>query len=90
LIVRAAKRGQAECTYPLSAVIAARLTGLLPGETTNALAVVDRFLPRPPRELTETRPGAAVEANIESPALHAATVLGRAAAKEYKQVPPSS
>jgi NAD(P)-dependent dehydrogenase (short-subunit alcohol dehydrogenase family) len=89
LIVRAAKRGQAECTYPLSAVIAARLTGLLPGETTNALAVVDRFLPKPPRQLTGTRPGAAVEADIESPALHAATVLGRSAAKEYKQVPPS-
>src|SRR5215212_4676849 len=47
LIVRAAKRGQAECTYPLSAVIAARLNGLLPGATTNALAVVDRFLPKP-------------------------------------------
>jgi NAD(P)-dependent dehydrogenase (short-subunit alcohol dehydrogenase family) len=89
LIVRAAKRGQAECTYPLSAVIAARLTGLLPGETTNALAVVDRFLPKPPRQLTGTRLGAAVEADIESPALHAATVLGRSAAKEYKQVPPS-
>jgi hypothetical protein len=88
--VRAAKRGQAECTYPLSAVVATRLSGLLPGAMTNALAVVDRFLPQPPLAAAGTRPGAAVEADIESPALHAATVLGRAAAKEYKQVPPSS
>src|SRR5215212_6112701 len=48
LIVRAAKRGQAECTYPVSAVFAARLSGLLPTTTTNALTLVDRFLPQPP------------------------------------------
>jgi NAD(P)-dependent dehydrogenase (short-subunit alcohol dehydrogenase family) len=89
LIVRAAKRGQAECTYPLSAVVAARLSGLLPGVTTNALAVVDRFLPQPPQQPGGTRLGAAVEAEIEGPVLRAATILGRAAAEEYKQVPPS-
>jgi NAD(P)-dependent dehydrogenase (short-subunit alcohol dehydrogenase family) len=89
LVVRAAKRGQAECTYPLSAVIAARLSGLLPTTTTNALAVVDRFLPRPPRQAAGTRPGAAVEADIEGPLLRAATILGRGAAEEYKQVPRS-
>jgi NAD(P)-dependent dehydrogenase (short-subunit alcohol dehydrogenase family) len=89
LIVRAAKRGQAECTYPLSAVVAARLSGLLPSVTTNALAVVDRFLPQPLRQAAGTRSGAAVEAEIEGPVLRAATILGRAAAEEYKQVPPS-
>jgi NAD(P)-dependent dehydrogenase (short-subunit alcohol dehydrogenase family) len=89
LVVRAAKRGQAECTYPLSAVIAARLSGLLPTTTTNALAVVDRFLPRPPRQAAGTRPGTAVEADIEGPVLRAATILGRSAAEEYKQVPRS-
>jgi NAD(P)-dependent dehydrogenase (short-subunit alcohol dehydrogenase family) len=89
LIVRAAKRGQAECTYPLSAVVAARLSGLLPGVTTNALALVNRFLPQPPRQPAGTRTGAAVEAEIEGPVLRAATILGRAAAEEYKQVPPS-
>src|SRR5215207_5738776 len=89
LIVRAARRGQAECTYPLSAVVAARLSGLLPGVTTNALALVDRFLPQPPRQPAGTRPGAAVEADIDAPVLRAATILGRAAAEEYKQFPPS-
>jgi hypothetical protein len=89
LIVRAAKRGQAEYTYPLSAVVATRLSGLLPGVTTNALALVNRFLPRPPRQAAGTRPGAAVEADSESALLRAATILGRAAAEEYKQIPRS-
>lgn len=90
LIVRAAKRGEAECTFPLSAVIAARLSGLLPGATTNAMALVDRLMPKPPRQPAGTRSGAAVESGIEAPVLHAATVLGRAAAEEYHQIPPSS
>jgi NAD(P)-dependent dehydrogenase (short-subunit alcohol dehydrogenase family) len=89
LIVRAAKRGQAEYTYPLSAVVAARLSGLLPGATTNILGLVDRFLPQPPRHAAGTRLGAAVEADSESVVLRAATILGRAAAEEYKQVPRS-
>ncbi len=90
LIVRAAKRGQAECTYPVSAVVAARLSGLLPGAATNALALVDRLMPGPPRQAAGTRPGASVEASIGAPVLRAATVLGRAAAEEYNQVSPSS
>ena len=36
LIVRAVKRGQTECTYPVSAVVAARLSGLLPGDDERA------------------------------------------------------
>jgi hypothetical protein len=51
--------------------------------------VVDRFLPQPPRQAAGTRPGAAVEADIEGPVLRAATILGRGAAEEYKQVPRS-
>ena len=89
LIVRAVKRGQAECTYPVSAVVAARLSGLLPGTTTNALTLVDRFLPQPPGQAAGTRTGATLEAQLDSPLLRAATALGRAAAKEYKQVRPA-
>jgi NAD(P)-dependent dehydrogenase (short-subunit alcohol dehydrogenase family) len=89
LIVRATKRGQAEYTYPLSAVVAARVSGLLPGATTNVLGLVDRFLPQSPRQAAGTRLGAAVEADSESAVLRAATILGRAAAEEYKQVPRS-
>src|SRR5215212_2398316 len=89
LIMRATKRGQAECTYPVSAVVAARLSGLLPSTTTNALSLVDRFLPRPPRQAAGTSSGATIEADLGSPLLRAATVLGRAAAREYKQVRPA-
>jgi NAD(P)-dependent dehydrogenase (short-subunit alcohol dehydrogenase family) len=89
LIMRAVKRGQAECTYPVSAVVAARLSGLLPGTTTNALTLVDRFLPQPPRQAARTRTGATLEADLDSPLLRAAMVLGRTAAKEYKQVRPA-
>ena len=89
-IVRATRRGQAECTYPLSAVIVARLSGLLPGATMSALTLVDQIMPGPPRQPAGTRSGAAVETGMEAPVLHAATVLGRAAAEEYHQVAGSS
>ena len=89
LIMRATKRGQAECTYPVSALVAARLSGLLPSTTTNALTLVDRFLPQPPRQAAGTSSGATIEADLGSPLLRAATVLGRAAAREYKQVRPA-
>jgi NAD(P)-dependent dehydrogenase (short-subunit alcohol dehydrogenase family) len=89
LIVSAAKRGQAECTYPVSAVVAARLSGLLPSTTASALTLVDRFLPQPPRQAAGTSPGATIEADLDSPLLRAATILGRAAAEEYKQVRPA-
>jgi NAD(P)-dependent dehydrogenase (short-subunit alcohol dehydrogenase family) len=89
LIVSAAKRGQAECTYPISAVVAARLSGLLPSATTSALTLVDRFLPQPPRQAAGTSLGATIEADFDSPLLRAATVLGRSAAEEYKQVRPA-
>jgi NAD(P)-dependent dehydrogenase (short-subunit alcohol dehydrogenase family) len=89
LIVRAAKRGQADCTYPVSALVAARLSGLLPSATTNVLTLVDRLLPQPPRQPAGTSSGAAIEADLDAPLLRAATVLGRSAAEEYKQVRPT-
>jgi NAD(P)-dependent dehydrogenase (short-subunit alcohol dehydrogenase family) len=89
IIVRATKRGQAECTYPVSAVLAARLSGLLPSTTTNALTLVDRFLPQPPLAAAGTSSGATIDADLDSPILRAATVLGRAAAEEYKQIRPA-
>jgi NAD(P)-dependent dehydrogenase (short-subunit alcohol dehydrogenase family) len=89
LIVRAVKRDQAECTYPISAVVAARLSGLLPSTTTNVLTLVDQLLPQPPRQAAGTSPGATIDADLDSPLLRAATVLGRAAAEEYKQVRPA-
>ena len=89
LIVRAAKRNQTECTYPVSAVVAARLSGLLPNTTTNALTLVNRFLPQAPLAAAGTSSGATIDADLDSLLLRAATVLGRGAANEYKQVRPA-
>ncbi len=84
-IVRAIKRGQAECTFPLSAVIAARVNGVLPGVTAKVLAQVDRLLPALPPRSEGMAPGASVEAGIDSSFLTAATLLGRRAADKLNQ-----
>jgi NAD(P)-dependent dehydrogenase (short-subunit alcohol dehydrogenase family) len=89
LIVRATKQGRPECTYPFSALVAARLSGLVPNVTTSALSLVDRLLPQTPQQPAGTSTGATIDANLEAPLLHAATVLGRSAAEKYKQVRPT-
>ena len=88
IIVRAVKRGQAECAFPLATMLVGRLSGVFPGATAQALAIVDRLLPDPPSHPAGTAPGSAVAAASESPLLHAATTLGRAAAADYNQRPP--
>ena len=86
-IVRAVKRGKAEYTFPLSAVVATRLNGVAPAATARALALVDRFLPAPDGATGSTALGMTVEERIDSPVMAAATTLGRAAAEEYRQYP---
>ncbi|MGH2615695.1 MAG: SDR family NAD(P)-dependent oxidoreductase, partial [Thermomicrobiales bacterium] len=88
-IVSAVRRGDAECTFPLSAVAASRFAGLLPGTAANALTLVDRFLPAAPLYPPAMEPGAAIETGVDSPLFNAATTLGRAAAEEYNQLPPA-
>jgi len=88
IIVAAARRGDAECAFPLSTVLATRLAGLLPGAAAHAAALVDRFLPAPPSHPSGTLPGAAVDPTVDSPLFHLATTLGRSAAAEYNQEPP--
>jgi NAD(P)-dependent dehydrogenase (short-subunit alcohol dehydrogenase family) len=85
IIVRATRRGQAECTYPVSAVVAARLAALLPGITASTLELVDQLLPEAPRGQAQSVPGAVVEEQHPSTLLRAATVLGRAAATQFNQ-----
>jgi NAD(P)-dependent dehydrogenase (short-subunit alcohol dehydrogenase family) len=85
LIVRAARRGQAECTYPISALVAARFSGLLPGITASTLEVVDRLLPESSGQVTALVPGATVAERHPSAMLRAATTLGRAAATKFNQ-----
>ena len=87
LVVRAMTRGQAECTFPLTALLAGRFVGLFPGAGASVLALVDRLLPNPPPRPTDLLPGAAVAAEIDSPFLDAAMTLGQKAAEEFNQVP---
>ncbi|MCC7024901.1 MAG: SDR family oxidoreductase [Thermomicrobiales bacterium] len=85
LIVDAARDRKAECTYPITALLAARFAGLFPGATAEILALVDRLLPGPPALPTEPLPGAVIEATMRAPLLEAATILGRKAAEEYNE-----
>jgi NAD(P)-dependent dehydrogenase (short-subunit alcohol dehydrogenase family) len=88
IIVRAARRGEAECIFPFTATLAARVSGALPGPTAQTLALVDRLLPQPAPATTGMSPGGVVAAEIDSPLLAGATILGRRAAEEYNQRPP--
>ena len=86
-IVTAIKRGTPELTFPVSAVVAARLNGLAPGLTASALALVDRVLPEAPTAPPAPAAGAEIDAALAAPVFEAATTLGRAAAAEWNQRP---
>jgi NAD(P)-dependent dehydrogenase (short-subunit alcohol dehydrogenase family) len=90
LIVRAAKRGDVECTFPLSALLAARATGLAPAATAEVLELVDRLMPAPTARPAEFEPGRAVVADVDSPVLRAATTLGWNAARDHNEMPPGA
>ena len=88
LILDAAKRGAAECSFPFTATIADRVSGLLPGVTAAVVALVARMMPEPPGSRTGIAPGAVVASGMDAPLLEAATTLGRAAAREYNEMRP--
>lgn len=90
LVVRGIKRGTAELTYPISAVLATRLNGLAPNLAARVFALMDRALPAATSDTPGTTPGAAVQARIDAPLLDKATVLGRDAAGEFNQQPAAS
>ena len=90
LIVQSTRRGEAECSFPFTAAIAGRISGLLPGATAAALSLVDRLLPQTHGRGTGIAPGEVVASGMDSPLLEAATTLGRAAAVEYNEMRPSS
>ena len=89
LIVRAMRRGEAECTFPFTATLAARVSGALPGATAQVLTLVDRLLPEPVPATAGMSPGTVVAEEVDSRLLDAATILGRRAAEAYNQFPPA-
>jgi hypothetical protein len=86
-IVAAIKRGDAERILTPQASIAARLHGLFPGLTTNALSMVNRMLPEPASNRVERR-------GTEIPSLHKGalsylTALGRSSGRRMNQPVPA-
>ena len=88
-IVRAVRRGKADHTFPLSAVVLTRLHGLFPGAAANVLGAVNRLMPGPDGAGTDTAnvAGAAIDHEVRSPVFDALTILGRAAARRFNQAP---
>ncbi len=84
--VRAIKRGQAECIYPLQFSLVARLHGLAPATTVRALSLADRLIPKS-GEGDTTVPGNEIDSTIESKPWRLLTTLGRRAAEKFRERP---
>ncbi|MDP9368131.1 MAG: hypothetical protein M3Q03_07625, partial [Chloroflexota bacterium] len=90
LIVRAAKRGEAERIFPASANILVRLHGLFPGTTANILRGVNRLFPSAQGVATskDTARGSELDAPLRRSRLwRALTAKGRDAALDLNQNP---
>jgi hypothetical protein len=87
-IVASIKRGDAERILSPQASIAARLHGLFPGLTTDALALVNRMLlPQPSQNRVERR-GKDIR-RLHTGALSYLTALGRSSGKRMNQPVPA-
>ena len=84
IIVRAVKRGAAECTYTLPFWLASRFHGLAPATTVRLMRLANAVLPSTPEgEPEATRPGKQIDPEIGLPGFRLATILGRRAACAY-------
>jgi len=90
-IVQATKRGEAERTLSLPAVLLARFHGLFPGFTADLLGLAARFLlPDPGGAGPIAARGMEVQSQLRPPRrqiLNTLTILGRRAAHAYHQYP---
>ncbi len=89
-IVRAARRGKADHTFPPSALVATRLHGLFPGVTANVLSLVNRLMPTPRGATADIAQGVEIEHQVRSPVFDAVTTLGRAAVRRFNQSPAAA
>jgi NAD(P)-dependent dehydrogenase (short-subunit alcohol dehydrogenase family) len=87
IIAGAIRRGDAECIFPISALLAARVSALFPAATSAILATVNTFLPSASAAPGRARfmKGAQVKAAAPNPVRDAATVLGQRAAEHLNQ-----
>lgn len=87
IITGAVQRGDAECIFPVTALLAARASALFPAATSALLATVNHFLPSARSAPGHERfaKGAEVKATAPNPVRDAATVLGQRAAEHLNQ-----
>jgi NAD(P)-dependent dehydrogenase (short-subunit alcohol dehydrogenase family) len=87
IITGAIQRGDAECIFPVTALLAARASALFPAATSALLATVNGFLPSARMAPGQQRfvKGAHVQEAAPNPVRDAATVLGQRAAEQLNQ-----
>jgi NAD(P)-dependent dehydrogenase (short-subunit alcohol dehydrogenase family) len=87
MFVRAIKRGQAECIYPIQFSLVAKLHGLAPATTIRILGLAgDRLAPET-GEGDMTVAGREIDRTIESKPWRLLTTLGRKAADRFRENP---
>lgn len=84
-IVSAGLAGRAEVILTPAAKVGARVHGLLPGTTTKALGMVNRFLPKSTGAGGPAVVGIDAAAQLDSGIVRTVTVLGRSAADRFHQ-----
>jgi NAD(P)-dependent dehydrogenase (short-subunit alcohol dehydrogenase family) len=82
-IVNGCRRGDAEVLFPLSAKVAATISAVAPGITSDALGLADRLLPKSSASPSGRRTGAESQSWLSPSWL---TRLGDRAARKYNQV----
>jgi hypothetical protein len=89
-VVHALRRGESVRHLGITAALAARFHGLMPGTTVELLGLVNRLLPGPDRGSTGLLPGYAARDRLGSRVIEAATTLGRRAAERFNETTPTA
>ena len=90
-IMTATKRGEAERVVGLPAQTLATLHGLFPGVLCDVFGLLNQYLlPGPDGEESFVEKGLSIQKRLRSPLWNTLLTLGRAAAKQYNELPGAS
>ena len=89
-VVQALRRGESVRHLGITATLAARFHGLMPGTTVELLGLVNRLLPGPGRGSNGLVPGYVARDRLNSRLIEAATTLGRRAAERFNETTPTA